>query len=86
MSFSDKLIWRRAGVYNLLAHCFRKKISLCGRYQIIGLQGGQAATRPDRAFRCGACERLEMQRRKWTKPGPVTGKSELVDARKVMCR
>lgn len=79
----DKLYWRdpresdsRAGPW----HCFARAIggpgyvSLCGFY-FRGVRGGQSIHRPVRDDRCPECNRLEMKRKQWDKPGPPTIRS-----------
>lgn len=78
----DKLYWRKpAG--DKKAHCFTKVIvewqgrivgyeSLCGSFWR-RYSGGQSCQRPVLKKRCTECNRLEMERRKWSEPGPANG-------------
>ena len=75
--FTDKLYWRPMG--NGVWHCFKKKAhadgggyaSLCQRAER-DRAGGQAITRPPAVLRCGRCDGLEMDRRKWNESGRET--------------
>jgi hypothetical protein len=71
---TDKVYWRKArGEW----HCFKKLpevrgyISLCQGREISFVQGQQIA-RPETHLRCSLCDGLEMARRGWEGPGPVS--------------
>lgn len=80
IGLTDKLYWR--GDNPLApAHCYKKQFcrlerrwgfwSLCGEREITG-PGTQAIQRPEVYERCPECNRLEMERRGWDKPGAVS--------------
>jgi hypothetical protein len=79
IGLTDKLYWRRSR-HTGKWHCYtpadnRRKLSweaLCHPDIMLTRSGGQACARPPIAQRCAECNDLEMSRRSWSKPGPVS--------------
>lgn len=80
IGFTDKLYWRGSR-HTGKWHCYapanvrrsgrRHYEALCHPRIVLVRSGGQACARPPVPVRCTECNEAEMERRKWSHPGPV---------------